>query len=112
MLRERDRRIRGRKKALRHFKSSSVALRNEILQRPNAIDDYVRLSVDQRVKRFRQVLIFCVMKLQFVEVLRARGPRYRVEPRDNSVSIDLRGKKLAAETRLVSQQTKDCALQR
>jgi len=77
MLRECDRHVRGRKEALGYLESSGVALRNEILQRSHAIDDCVRLSGGQRIERFRQVLIFGVLQMQFVEILCARGSSYR-----------------------------------
>jgi len=74
MLRQRDGHIGGRKKALRYLKRSGVAFGNGILQRPHAIDDGARLTVDQRVERCRQVLLTCVAQMQFVKIFRARGP--------------------------------------
>ena len=74
MLRQRDGHIGGRKKAFRYLKRSGVAFGNGILQRPHAIDDGARLTVDQRVERCRQVLLTCVAQMQFVKIFRARGP--------------------------------------
>ena len=71
MLRERDRHIGGREKALRYLKNSGVALGDEVLQRADAVDDRVRFAARQRVESFRQVFIFRVLKMQFVEIFRA-----------------------------------------
>ena len=72
MFRQGDRHVGRRKKALRYLNHFSVALRNEILQRTYAIDDHVRLAVGQRVKSFRQILVFGVWKMHLVEILRTR----------------------------------------